>query len=212
MGNFDSPHLYVQWGGKLPGGEQWSCGFRMRKKSAGAIDSGSGLLVGVAAALAEYHGRAGTLINDRAKLSFVKVNAITVDGHYANDGTNQAIYGDLPGGVAGAPRCVPNQICMVVSLTTGFSRGPAHRGRFYLPLPYMDVQTDGRIAADVAQSVSTSTDTLITNVNDVNGDYEMAVFSRKSGAAGNRRVTGNLVGRVLDTQRRRRRRLNEDWQ
>jgi hypothetical protein len=212
MGNFDSTHLYVQWGGKLPGGEQWSCGFRMRKKTAGAVDSGAGLLVGIGAALSAYHTRADTLIGAAAKLSFVKVNAIGVDGHYVADGTNQAIFGDLAGGVGGGT-AYPNQVCCVVTLTTGFSRGPAHKGRFYLPLPAgMGVSTDGRCLAAVAQSVSDSTDTMIAAVNGVNADYEVAVFSRKTGAAGNRRVTGNVVGRVLDTQRRRRRQLAEDWQ
>jgi len=82
----------------------------------------------------------------------------------------------------------------------------------YTTLFRSGVSTDGRCLAAVAQSVSDSTDTMIAAVNGVNADYEVAVFSRKTGAAGNRRVTGNVVGRVLDTQRRRRRQLAEDWQ
>jgi len=210
-GPFDSQHLYVQWGGKLPGNEQWSCGFRLRKKSAGVIDSGAGLLVGISSALATYHGSPSTHLAFAASMSYVKVNAVGVDGKYLGAGTNQALFPDTPGGVGGNPP-FPNQVTLAVSLTTGFSRGPAHRGRFYLPLPAQILQTTGTITPTAAALVSEATDTLITSVNAVNADYEMAVFSRKSGAAGNRKITGNLVGVVLDTQRRRRRSLAENYQ
>jgi hypothetical protein len=70
----------------------------------------------------------------------------------------------------------------------------------------------GLIDAPDAQAVSDTVDTLRTAVNAVNADYEMAIFSRKAGSPGNRRVTGNLVGEVLDTQRRRRRSLVENYQ
>lgn len=209
-GPFDSEHLYVQWGGKLPGNEQWSCGLRMRKKTAGAVDSGAGLLVGVGAAIATFHASQGPKISGAAKLSFVKVNAITTAGHYRGDGTNQALYADVAGWGAAVP-IHPNQVALAVSLTTGYSRGPAHRGRIYLPLPSMVLDSGGLVAAADAEGCSAAVDTLLTDLNAVNPDYEVAVFSRKSGAAGNRRVTGNLVGRALDTQRRRRRALVEDY-
>jgi hypothetical protein len=211
IGPYDSNHLYVQWGGKLPGNEQWSCGFRMRKKTPGAVDDGTGLLVGISGAIATFHADPHARIGPGAKLSFVKVNAIDTTGHYLGTGTNQALYGDLPGGFAGGP-VHPNQVALVVSLTTGFSRGPAHKGRFYLPLPGVFVLGSGLIDAADAVAVSDTVDTLRTAVNAVNADYEMAIFSRKAGAPGNRRVTGNLVGEVLDTQRRRRRSLVENYQ
>lgn len=59
--------------------------------------------------------------------------------------------------------------------------------------------------------MSESVDTFVSDLNAVNADFEVAIFSRKLGAAGNRRVTGNLVGRALDTQRRRRRSLPETY-
>lgn len=210
-GPFDSAHLYVQWGGKLPGAEQWSCGLRMRKETPGAIDNGTGLLVGVSAAIAEFHVRTTSHISAQAKLSFVKVNAIGTDGHYMGDGTNEALFADVGGAWTGAS-IFPNQIAWAVSLTTGFSRGPAHRGRFYLPLPRVDLDADSRVMESQADELRGSVTTLLNNLNAVNTDYEVAVFSRKMGAAGNRRVTGNQVGRVLDTQRRRRRSLAEDYQ
>lgn len=212
-GNFDSPHVYVQWGGKLPGNEQWSCGLRMRRKTGTAVTADeASLLPGVGAALVAFHGRDTTNLGTGAKLSFVKTNVIDVTGHYADSGgTTQAIYADVPGGGTSA-QVFPHQVALAVTLTTGFSRGPAHKGRFYLPLFNSTLEAGGVIPATVAAMVSGSVDTLLTDLNAVNTNYEVAVFSRKLGAAGNRRVTGNLVGRVLDTQRRRRRSLAEDYQ
>lgn len=210
-GPFDSEHLYVQWGGKLPGAEQWSCGLRMRKEGMGAVDSGAGLLVGVAAAIATFHADTGAHISSHAKLSFVKCNAIGLDGRYIGDGTNEAVYPDLAGAWTGLPK-FPNQVAWGVSLLTGFSRGPAHRGRFYLPLPSADLGDDGRFSVAHSDELRETVTELITALNAVDPDYEVAVFSRKSGAAGNRRVTAAEVGRVPDTQRRRRRSLVEDYQ
>lgn len=211
MANFDSAHLYVQWGGKLPGSEQWSCGVRLRKKTPGTPNSGAGLIAGMAATIQSYHQRATTGIHPTAQLSFLKVNAIGVDGRYIGAGTNQVVFADLVGGGENI-NPFPNQICAVVTLRTGFTRGPAHSGRFYLPLPSVTIQSDGRVNAGWADGVSDSTDTFISDLNGQDADYEVAIFSRKSGQAGNRRVTGNQVGRVLDTQRRRRRSLVEDYQ
>lgn len=97
-GNFDSAHVYVQWGGKLPGAEDWSCGLRLRKKSGSAvIADGVSLLPNVAAAVSAFHTRDKTNLGTGAKLSFVKVNTIAVTGHYADSGgTNQAIFATCP--------------------------------------------------------------------------------------------------------------------
>jgi len=211
-GPFDSAHLYIQWGGKLPGNEEWSCGLRMRKVGGGgATDAeAAGILTGVAASLAAYHARVNTQINSLAKLSSVKVNAIGTNGKYIAQSTNESVVADIPGGLA--TPTYPNQVAIAVSLLTGFSRGPAHRGRFYLPMPAMPMSTTGVIQPGQAVDLGTSTDTLLADLNDLNPNFEVAVFSRKSGAAGNRRVTGVEVGTVLDTQRRRRRSLAELYQ
>jgi hypothetical protein len=213
MPNFDSSHIYVQWGGKLPGNESWSCGFRMRRKTGTTVEAdGAALLVNVAAAISAFHTRDKTNLGSGAKLSFVKCNAISVSGTYLDpSGTNQAIFADLPGAGTSA-QTFPNQVALAVTLTTGFSRGPAHKGRIYLPLFNSGLGSDGLIPAANADLVRESAEQLISDVNAVNTNFEMAIFSRKLGAPGNRRVTGAQVGRALDTQRRRRRSLVEDYQ
>jgi hypothetical protein len=211
VGPFDSTHLYVQWGGKLPGDEEWSCGFRMW--AAGGADPADAVadLTIISDAIAAYHARATSHISSKVKLSFVKVNAIDVNGHYQGAGTTERLFADISGGGTGAGNN-PNQIALAVSLTTGFSRGPAHRGRFFNPCPDVGVDTDGTISAGQALEVATSAKALMTAVN-VGGPatHQMVVMSRKAGAPGHRAVTGMQVGRILDTQRRRRNSLAENY-
>lgn len=208
-GPFDSTHLYLQWGGTLPGNEQWSCGLRMYGPAGTAVADAVSLLDDVTTSVQAFHTRAETGIHATAKLSFVKLNAIGTDGHYTQQTTNEQVVADVGGG-GGPAFAPPNQICLVVSLLTGFSRGPAHRGRFYLPLPIWEVDANGVISAGQAAGCSDSADTLITGLN-ANANWKVGVFSRKLGSAGHRAVTGTQVGRVYDTQRRRRRSLVEDY-
>jgi hypothetical protein len=211
VGPYDTAHIYVQWGGKLPGLEQWSCGFRMFGPGASAAADATAMLPGIAAALHAFHIRATSKISSLAKFSYVKCNGVGTDGKYLEEGTNQAIYADIPGGGVGS--ALPNQIALAVTWETGFSRGPAHSGRIYLPSPAVAlVESENRISAADAVTIGTSVDTLRTAVNQVNAAWELAVFSRKAGAPGHRAVTGCRIGRVLDTQRRRRRSVVENYQ
>lgn len=210
-GPFDVEHFYLQWGGKLPGGEEWSCGLRMGPVG-GTLPPPSDALVAAAKTVVQaYHTAAGTGISPRALLSFVKLNQIDVNGHYVEDVTRESIVADVAGGgiVANTPA---NQIALAISLTTGVSRGPAHRGRFYLPLPSYLLDANGVFAAANAAAVSGTTDTFVSGLNGLSPNLAVAVFSRKSGAATHRNVTGNQVGVVYDTQRRRRRKLAENYQ
>ena len=211
-GPFDVHHLYLQWGGKLPGNEQWSCGIRLTPVAPGGpVAVTSGMLDSAVMAIGLFHGSAGSKISPNAKLSFVKLNPIGVDGRYIFDDTTEAVVADV-GGTGSGGATYPNQVALVVSLTTGFSRGPAHRGRFYLPLPTAPVDVNGMISASDAAGVGVKVDELLTNINAISAGMEASVMSRKDGAPGHRRITGCEVGRILDTQRRRRRSLIEDYQ
>lgn len=209
VGPFDSTHIYVQWGGKLPGDEEWSCGFRMWKAAGSTPSDATALLSQVSAAISAYHLRSTSHISAKVKLSFVKCNAIDVNGHYQGAGTTEQLFADVSGGGTGSGNN-PNQIALAVSLTTGFSRGPAHRGRFFNPCPDVGVDTDGTISPGQALETATSAKALMTAIN-LGGAEQMVVMSRKAGAPGHRAVTGAQVGRILDTQRRRRNSLLENY-
>lgn len=211
-GPFSKGHYYVQFGGKLPGAEQWSCGFRMCKfTGTHETDIAPTLLPGIVAAIDNFHINPESWIAPAAKLSFVKCNSIDVDGTYTHDTTYETVLADRAG--AGSGVAPPNQIAWVASLVTGYSRGPAHRGRMYLPLPTA-TNTPGLGTVDVsfATQLKGTLNLMRTAVNLVHPEYKMAVMSRKDGSPADRLVTGFEVGVVLDTQRRRRRSLAENYQ
>ncbi len=225
-GNFSHQHVLIQWGGKLPGGETWSCSLRCAEQTTiGPIGTQvppqaevkSWLAGSIKDAVLAYHTRPGTLISPAVKLSFVKANRIDVDGTYMDALTNEELYADIAG-AGGGGGVLPNQATIAVSLTTGFSRGPAHRGRFYLPMPSINIDANtGLIGSGNAQSIRQSTKTFLEAIADVPGidapnSLTPVVMSRKAGAATYRVVTGVEVGQVIDTQRRRRRSLKETYQ
>lgn len=222
-GPFSHEHGYLQWGGVLPGNEIWSCGLRV-----GALDNALGgafdysgeavevLLTHYVTAITAFHQRVLSMISSRAKLDFVKLNKIGVDGHYADQGNshvrflNPKISG---GGPATAP---PNQVALALTLTTDVQRGPANKGRIYIPLPTCTVMDDGLITDSEANVIMHSFRTLLEDISDTPGidsdsSPDVLVMSRKAGAPAARYVTGVRVGRVLDTQRRRRNALKENY-
>jgi hypothetical protein len=211
IGPFDSQHVYVQWGGKLPGNEQWSCGIRMYSTvTGGSLTRDPGFLAAVETAIQAFHTSPNTNISAAAKLSFVKANNVGTDGHYLEAVTEQVIVADVGGNGPAAPTH-PNQIALCYSLVTGYSRGPAHRGRFYAPLPCHVIGADGLMDASGQLYAKNAGNALVTALNAITANLQVGVFSRKLGSPGHRKVTGVEVGRVLDTQRRRRRSLLEQY-
>jgi len=210
VGPFDSAHHLVQWGGSLPGGERWSCSFRMAKPGGAVATQAEAIAntAGISAALQSYHQTAGTKIYSLCKMDFVKVNLVDVDGHFPVAGTNELVITPVAGG--GSLVAYPNQIALCVTLLTSFTRGPAHAGRFYSPTPSMAMGSDGRISTVDRDLVVISSQQLLTAVNAVSL-YKINVFSRKLGAPAHNTVQQTRIGRVLDTQRRRRRSLIEAY-
>lgn len=222
-GPFATAHVLIQWGGKLPGGEQWSCSIRCAEQEhiAGSTTVPSADSVAswndgaIKDAVLAFHTRPESHINAAALLSFVKANRIDLDGKYMDPTTSDYTFSDVAGG-GGTNNLVPNQVALAVSLLTGYSRGPAHRGRFFLPLPAMALGTDGRFSAALATETAGSVKTFLEALADTPGidapnSLTPMVMSRKSGAPAQRKITGAAVGRVLDTQRRRRKSLGEAY-
>ena len=104
----------------------------------------------------------------------------------------------------------PPQVSVCITTLTDARRGYASRGRFYLPPLAKYVGADGRISASDALTIATRTAVWVDDVTDLMG-APAAVFSNV-GSGAVRNITSVGCGRVLDTQRRRRRSLDEDRQ
>jgi hypothetical protein len=227
-GNFDRNHLQLTWGGKLPGGEDWSCSLKLADGRTGSLAAANDAFLAtvnvadavngyIKDAILAFHTRVATNISAAAKLNYAKLALIGREGRYPDgEDSQEYVFANVGGGGPGGTT-PPNQVALVVSLLTPYTRGPAHRGRFYLPLPIIPVSTtDGLISAADANAVAGSAKTFLEDLSDVPGldlpsSPGVVVMSRKSGAATTRIVTGVEVGRVLDTQRRRRRSLPESY-
>jgi hypothetical protein len=161
-----------------------------------------------------WHAAANTRVSAHCKLSYVKANYVKMDGHYYDINTHEYVYPTpVAGSVAGAPP--PNQICMAVSLTTGRDRGYAHRGRFYLPLPVHSLGTDGLVLSADAQNVANQAKIFLEALSDTPGidglQSPNVVVMSSANTGATYKITGVEVGRVLDTQRRRRAELKESY-
>lgn len=122
--------------------------------------------------------------------------------------------GSEPQGSAGVR--FPPQVSLCVT-TEGASRGPARFGRFYLPGPAAAVNADWRMTeADCEAYLALAVDFLkaVSNSIDVTGSPRSVEMINVSGiGTGSKQIVDTVrVGRVYDTQRRRRGQLEEAYE
>lgn len=206
------PHILATFGGNLPGGEEWQLGIRFARFNGGTTPT---TVTGIAASLhplfRSFFTDADTGIDQRATFLWTKVAPIGPDGNYI--GEPDLFEVAAPGAAGGAGTgSFPNQVALVVSTLTGFTLGDATRGRFYLPLPAIAAGSDGAISSAAAGAVAQNAADLVSSLNEVmegiSPAHSAAVLSQK-GSGSARAIIQCGVGRALDTQRRRRRNLNE---
>lgn len=216
--NYQYPGTFLKlvWGGPLYAAEQWSCSLNMVPNSgepspAWNVDQ---VPAAVRTAIETFH-TTPSLICAAAKLSFIKANVIGADGRYVNqtDSNTYEYATPLAGGATGA---TPPQIALAVSIVTAAQRGLASKGRFYLPVPSLAMDTvSGRLSESNALTAANAAATLANALNQwaVSAGHGIRVGVASGGPVRNgivtgpgafRVATGFRVGTVLDTQRRRR--------
>lgn len=217
---YASNSVRITFGGSLFDVESWSVGFRARSTTP---ESNSSLIAGIAGMSGDIASAIGSIWtasslkgNSQATLDFVKVAALDVDGHYA-DGSDADLTA-LPtgtGGAGGGSAFAP-QLSTVATLLTDAHRGHASKGRIYLPATDESTLTGtGELSSAYAIEVRSSVVDFINAINGVLSDafsanMKIAVMS-PLGAGLSRTVTQVKAGRVIDTQRRRRRQLDEAY-
>lgn len=205
-------HSKVTFGGDLGTGtnpEQWACSLRLGYDGIdGMISSPSiGEENGIVNALKGWIANPNMGINQLATMRYVKFAWLDAAGHYVEDSSLHELPATIKG--TAAPVAVkPFQTAMVVTLHTG-KRGAQNRGRFYSPLPTMNLEPSGLFpAADIAL-IATATAQLISSINaSLLQACQVIVASSKGHGS---YVTGVTVGRVPDTVRSRRRSLQEQY-
>lgn len=202
---YPSQHLYLSWGGpSCQDGEAWQSGLRFPTPTV----PGETLLEDVDLAIYGWLSDPNTACSGLFRHSWTKLAVIGTDGRYP-DGVDALLYEKTPGSV-GAGNGHPPQCSVAVTTLTERTRGRASRGRMYLPGNNSTIGDDGRITVAAASNIAVRTAAFLDEVTDLMG-VPAAVFSDVGTGAMNP-IVAVSVGRVVDTQRRRRRSLEEDRQ
>lgn len=204
---YSGPHKLLTWGGGLFTGpaDFWSCGLRF---SGSALPT-QAMANSCATIIDTWWKTTTSHMPTSHTLDWVKVAPILADGTYPP--TEIAYNGVLTGARNGADATGVHapQVCIVVSTTTAMPRGLAHIGRFYLPGPGVTLTSTGGIDATSAAEMLGTLRTMILGLNGVT-DMGSATVMSKLGPA--HTITGLRMGLVLDTQRRRRAQIPENYQ
>lgn len=204
---FNVEHYLVAFGGPMYGStEEWSCS--LRANTTGASGTSDQAVCDSLATLlsSKWSGGQFPVGGAKAQLGWVKYNRVGVDGKYLGGST---ILKEVAPPVGAGATTYPPQVSLVATLETGLTRGLAHRGRMFLPVPRYAVGADGRISATDANGAAAEVAALLTAMNGLAG-FGTVVVASKTRAGDQRTVTGVTVGRVLDTMRSRRTSLGEE--
>jgi hypothetical protein len=195
----------IVWGGTLAVTETWSCSVHFLSPTAGDLDTTL-----IKTAISQWMSRQTSRVNNTAMLDWIKVNAIVpTTGLYLDQANARTLF--VVPAVSGLAVSAIPQFTLAVSTTTDAVRGYASKGRFFPPTGDLEanVGDDGRILPGMVTPLATSAAQLITDLNGSN-DGECVVFSKVGQTT--REILGVRVGRVVDTQQRRRKNLVEDYQ
>jgi hypothetical protein len=209
---FASNHWFLSFSGSLPGGETWSCGFRVLDTVPPVDEAASQTVCAAyAAAIAQWF-EASTLIHFNAALTTVKMNWIGTNGRYIHPYTSRVDY-EAAVHASGNGVQYPNQIALVVTLGTGVARGLAHQGRIFLPLPSKPIDATLAALTNGDQVLyADSVKALLNTLNGLDATRRISIMSKgtpKHPAGQSLKVTTVEVGAALDTMRSRRRKIVE---
>lgn len=170
------------------------------------------LLEDISARVATLMGSSVISWADYSRFIAVKGVAIAVNGEYADEAT---LY-TRPTAASGSSSSVSPAETICVSLRSGQSLGKGNYGRMYLPHTRLPLTTGSPYGDSTAQSTfATAAQTFVQGVNDdaqaVDAQVAMKIMSQAQGTPA-KTVDQVAVGRVIDTQRRRRRSLTENYQ
>lgn len=197
------------------GAEIWSTGFYMGSETGDAPPTTNQGAADIGAAWATFFSLTANRISTNYKFTQCKVVMLGVDGKTLPD---TAVYWSPPSEVTGGSgtNVLPPQNSLAVTLTNSLPRGLATKGRMYLPGIAVGVNTSGKVDT---LTVGTISDNLkiffdsITNDADTPGRPVLMSIGNslqlRPGAV--RNVTTIKVGDVIDTQRRRRNGLDEQY-
>ncbi len=210
-------HTLAQFGGRIltPShpDEIWSCGIRLTSLSA---SGGEPATVNQAYAnevgphLATWFATSTNGIPTAVKLDFLKVNEIEPTGRYL-DKANTVVWRNNTGNTGGnSTQNAPSFCTLAYSWTTAFARGPASKGRVYLP--NFSYSASGSFVSDTDQQKALVAAVALLEVFvNTSGTRQGVPVVASSINSATEIITGARVGDVYDTQRRRKNAYREQY-
>lgn len=206
---YPRPFLRLVYIGSLYGAETFSFSMSLLEYTNGPAEAPTEVPDDVVEA-GEVLFQATGLVSGKAQIEVVKLNRIGVDGRYTEP---QTVEHDVTPPITGTTSLQPApQVAIAITLRTAVSRGLAHAGRFYLPLPGTSPSSDGRLVGTTATAYADAAATAINLINGAFNDEWRVGVTSNVGAGREQFVTSVSVGRVLDTIRSRRSSLPEEYQ
>jgi hypothetical protein len=195
------------------GGEIWQTGFWLGNEDADAGDVTPTMVSAIGAMWQTFFTGASNGVNFRYITTQVKAARMHQDGTTQPD---QVEYwtpgGTIAGGETGVPH--PPQIALAATLTSSNVRGPASKGRMFLPGIHIAVGADGRADSGALGTCATAFNTFLSQVNQSTDVPDRIILVSTESIIPprehqNKRVEHVKFGNVFDTQRRRRNGINE---
>lgn len=155
----------------------------------------------------------GIGITQSAKLTSIKLNRIGTDGRYMDPETVEAITAPVAGSQGTFP---PPQLTIAATIRGALERSRAGKGRmFFPPSVYTPAvgAVDGKLTTTQATAYGQGVVNLLAALNDVYFAASIpavAGIASEAGAGAFQTVEKVTVGRVVDTMRSRRNKLDED--
>lgn len=222
MPTYTENHALLVWGGEgYSGQEEWSNSTRLKHLGGDAgpamQDEIEATLDDVVAAVQAYVTRPQSGYAGNITLNWVRLNVISAaTGRYLYP--NNPIIRELETPVTTPGASSLPQAAYCVTLRSGLRRGPASKGRWYVPctLPSPIVTSTGVMSATRAQELANSAGTFLSDLANIDsgaGPDAWSPWLYGSGEAGDvdAAVQTASVGNVYDTQRRRRESLLETY-
>lgn len=218
------PHVLIAFGGTLPArtaaDEIWSCTIRAFPGATGgpANMGGAGVDYGAyATALAPalkawFTGGTVNPVSTQCNLTYVKVNPIGPDGKYSDDDASNTVA--ISGANGQSSLAGISFTCLATSWGSDKLRGPASRGRMYLPT-YAGAPAGTAVAttshrANVLSYSLALVSAIRTPTAGLNGGQMTPALVSPIGGAWSYIRTAR-VGDVWDTQRRRKNAVAEQY-
>lgn len=199
------------------GAEEWSTGFFLGQEGSNATQMTQAGLDQIRDAWAAFMTNALSWVSNQ--YSFVQAKSALIDdtGHTILDSVMYSYPGSSVTG-AGTSQWLPPQCSLVVTLLSDRPRGKASKGRMYLPGYCGGIGSNGKADGAVTNAIANNLKTFFDSfADDADVPDQLILAAKGTGpvpglTAQNDYVETIRVGDVIDTQRRRRNGLVEQYQ